>query len=84
LRSITSKPWGSTLSIFRAWSASDCVDLPVRPHLRIIAHAAQQPVGDARGAARTARDLGGAFVVQRIDASILAERRTMRVSSSGV
>ena len=31
-------------------------DHPIRPHLSVVAHAPQQPVGDARGAARPARD----------------------------
>jgi hypothetical protein len=46
-----------------------------------VAHAAQQPVRDARRAARAARDLGGAGA--SIGAwSNVAERRTMRANSS--
>ena len=38
-------------------------------HLRVVAHAAQQVVGDARSAARAARYLRGAFVVD-VDADL--------------
>src|SRR5690606_41277673 len=35
------------------------------PLLRVVAHAAQQTVGDARRAARASRDLGGGRLVER-------------------
>src|SRR2546428_505919 len=37
-------------------------DHPIRPHLSVVAHAPQEPVGDARGAARPARDRGRALL----------------------
>ena len=39
--------------------------MPVRPHLRVVADAAQQPVGDARRAPRAPRDLDRRRVVDR-------------------
>jgi hypothetical protein len=85
LRSMTSKPSGSTSSIASARVGGGRVDRAAALDLGVVAHAAQQPVGDARRAARAPRDLGGArpastgHVQQR-----RAERVTMRASSSAV
>jgi hypothetical protein len=48
-----------------AGSAMGSVMRPVALDLGVVAHAAQQAVGDARRAARAARDLEAAFVVHR-------------------
>jgi hypothetical protein len=46
-------------------SASGLVDAAVGLHVGVVAHPAQQPVGDARRAARAARNLEGTFGVGR-------------------
>ena len=56
-RSISSKPCSSTSSSFSAACATSQRDRAVGAHLREVAHAAQQPVRDARRAARPPRDL---------------------------
>ena len=65
LRSISSKPCSSTSSSFRPACGDVERDRAVRAHLRVVADAAQQPVGDARRAARPPGDLGRGGVVDR-------------------
>ena len=54
--------------------APPACDVSVGAHLRVIADAAQQAVGDARRAAAAARDLLGAVVVDRRRPAACAER----------
>jgi probable phosphoglycerate mutase len=65
LRSIRSKPSGSTSSIASAGRRRRAVDAAVGLDLGVVAHAAQQAVGDARRAARAAGDLQRAAGVDR-------------------
>ena len=44
----------------RAWSATGSRDASVRSHLGVVAHASEQVIGNARGAAAAAGDLQGA------------------------
>ena len=77
-----SKPRSSTSSSFSAWSATGAGDDALGAHLGEVAHAAQQPVGDARRAARAARDLVARRSASIGTSSIRAERRTISASSS--
>ena len=64
-RSTSSKPCSSTSSSASARARHVGGDRAVGAHLRVVAHAAQQPVGDARRAARAARDLARRVCVDR-------------------
>jgi hypothetical protein len=61
-RSSASKPSGSTFSISIAAAATPR-DHAVGLDLGVVAHAPQQAVGDARRAARAARDLRRALAI---------------------
>ena len=58
------------------------IDVPVRLHLRVVAHAAQQPVGDARRAARALAQCGARRSGSIGTSRMPAERVTMRSRSS--
>ena len=64
-RSSRSRPSSSTSYTCSAARAVATVTTPSRADLGEVAHPAQQPVGDARRAARPAGDLGGALVGDR-------------------
>jgi hypothetical protein len=55
-------------------------DAAVGPHLRVVADPSQQPVGDARRAARPARDLGGGLG-SMVTSRMRADRRTISTMS---
>ena len=59
-------------------------DRAVGAHLRVVAHAPQQPVGDARRAARAPRDLRPPPRRRSARSRIRAERRTISSRSAGV
>ena len=59
-------------------------DRAVGAHLRVVAHAAQQAVGDARRAARAAGDLARPRRRRSARPRIRAERRTISSRSAGV
>ena len=82
LRSSVSKPCGSTSSRSSAAPATRLIDAAVRLHLRVVAHAAQQAVGDARRAARALRDAARAGCIDAARSRMPAERVTMRSRSS--
>ena len=59
-------------------------DVALRAHFRVIAHAPQQAVGNARSAAAAPRDFRRAVAAPCAMPRIFAERSTMRSRSSGV
>ena len=80
--SISSSPKRSTSSRFERGLRHRLRDAAVGAHLRVIADAAQQAVGDARRPPAAARDLLGRAVLDRDTSSSCAERCTIVFNSS--